>query len=113
MTEKKPELELTNQQIDALGAARDTFTFHERLLLAHIEIGELSLVKDAEAYNSKYIKLDKLLKQVKPILHKFGLTINFSTTQIIEVNLGNIFVFRSSHRDGSLMAVSCKPLIFF
>jgi len=73
-------IKLSEPQKQALISAKSSMTFHERFLLARIEIGELDLVKDAQGYNYKYITLDSILKEVAPVLHKFGLTITFSTS---------------------------------
>ena len=82
-TEEKPDYDyknLSSSQAQALSASRTGLTFHERFLLARIEIGELKIVKDAQGYNYKYAPLDSILKDVTPVLHKFGLTISYSTT---------------------------------
>ena len=75
---------LSDAQKQALAAAKSDMTFHERFLLARIEIGELSLVKDTKGYNYQYITLDSILREVMPVLNKFGLTMNFSTTLLDE-----------------------------
>jgi len=74
----------TDEQIAALEVMRSDLTFNERLVLARIEIGELTLVKDAMGQSGShkypYATLDSILNSVMPVLNKWGLNLYHTTS---------------------------------